>query len=382
MITSFFIFGLSFFLVLLNPFGWGLFYYAAPFHLPFILKNSNKILYRIHKPVFYFFLFVLYALFSYFCISHYKGAGLRVFRYVYELVVFWILLKACMPIKRIILLHKFYIFSCLGVVVKMAIQRTVLPKADGERYTIFNFIKYMDPNFLAALFILPSIFLFYQIIKKKADKLTYVVLLSFLVAVFMTGSRGALLAILLGFSLIILSIKSIKIKISFVLIVLLSLLFLVKFKSEKLNRFNIKNLQDGSNMLRFHLWYTAFRIFLSNPLFGRGANSMIILGPEFGVRINIMVHNTVLEILADYGLFGFFLWMAPFLSILRKAMKKHNSLVVSILASTFFAAFFISAQDSSFWWQNIILCSLMLKYRIDDILDFKLVGGRYFARVR
>lgn len=380
MVSPFFIFGLSFFVILINPLGWGLFYYSSPLHIPFVLVNSNKFFYRIQRPVFYFLLFVAYTFVSYFCISHYKGANVKVLRYVYELIIFWIFLKSYIPLQRAVLLNKFYIFSCLAIVIKMAIQRDGLHEENGIRYTIFNFLKYMDPNFLSALFVLPCVLLFSQIISKKATKCAYLVLISFLVAVFMTGSRGGLLAIILGCGLEFLRIKNPRIKILSIFLVFIGIIVGLKVAADKIDRFI--NLMDGSNMLRFHLWYTAFRIFLSNPLFGRGANSMIVLGPEFGVRINLIVHNTFLEILADYGICGFLLWIAPFIYILKRAVKRHNTLVVSVLAGTFFAAFFISAQDSSFWWQNIILCTIMLRYRQEDILNFKLFRGKYFARIR
>lgn len=380
MFSPFFLFGVSFFIVLINPLGWTLFYYSSPLHIPFVLINSKKFFYKIQRPAFYFLLFVAYSLVSYLCISHYKGANTKVLRYVYEVIVFWILLKSYMPLKRVILLNKFYIFSCLTIVLKMVLQRDGIHEENGIRYTIFNFLKYMDPNFLSALFILPCVLLFSQIISKKATMCTYVVLLSFLVAVFMTGSRGGLLAIMLGCGIEFLRIKNPKIKLLSIFLVFVGIIVSLKVAADKIDRFT--NLMDGSNVLRFHLWYTALKIFLSSPIIGRGANSMIALGPSFGVRINIMVHNAFLEILADYGICGFLLWVAPFIHILKKAIKRHNTLVVSILAGTFFAAFFISAQDSSFWWQNLILCAIMLRYNQEDILNFRLFRGKYFARLR
>ncbi len=380
MLTPFFLFGLSFFVILINPFGWGLFYYAAPLHLPFVLTNSKRLLFRVSKPVLYFLIFVLYTFYSYFFISHYKSSILKVLRYAYELIVFWILLKAYMPLRRIKALNKFYIFSCLGIVIKMAVQRNVLPDAEGNRYTIFNFIKFMDPNFLSALFILPCVLLFAQIINRKASKLSYLLFVSFLAAVFITGSRGGLLGILLGCGIMFLTIRNPKVKIATIIFVIFGIILGIKIAADKIERFT--NIYDGSNMLRFHLWYTAWKIFLSSPLFGRGTNSMIALGPEFGVRINIMVHNSMLEILADYGIFGFIFWIAPFINILRSAIKKHNVLIISILAGTFFSAVFISAQDSSFWWQNIILCALMLKYNSKEIMNFRLFRRGYVTELK
>ena len=315
------------------------------------------------------FLFFSYTLFSCIFISNGNGTFDKLIRYFYELILIAIFFNIIIPPKTIALLNKFYILSCLAIVLKMAFQRISLPE-DETRYTIFNFIKLMDPNFLTGLFVLPCIILFYRIIHYKQPKKDMLLLGILLLAILATGSRGGLLAVLLGCGIILMKDASLKWKITMIILGISTFAVLSYFSVENLSRFTAEGLEDGSNILRFHLWGVSWDIFMSNPLFGRGANSMINLGMQYGARINIMVHNTFLEILTDYGILGFLLWSGVYLSILKRSIHLKNVLTNSILISTAFCAFFISAQDSAFWWQNIILCNAMLSYQPRDVIDF------------
>lgn len=359
---------LSFFVVLINPLGWHMLIHMLPMYIPFLIKNFQNVFRPKPRIVLCYTVFFLFALFSYFFIASGKESTGRVIRYFYEVIVLTVFLTTKFSSKQVFSLIKFYIYSCVAITLKMLIQHERLPVPE-IRYTIFNFIKHMDPNFLAALFIFPSLILFHRIVKRVARKWDYIFLGSFLVAVFASGSRGGLIAILIGFALLFFEIKSIKMKILVLTLAVCSIAILSVYEAEQLSRFDIENLEDGSNQLRFHIWDVGLQIFQSSPWIGRGANSIRILGPAFGARVNLMAHNTFIEILADYGMIGLFLWISPYFLILKKAIKRKNYLVISILISTFFCAFFISAQNSAFWWQNLILCSLLLRFK-NDIINY------------
>lgn len=369
MFTSIGLICLSFFVVLINPLGWHMIIHVAPLYLLFIFQNFKRLNYGIPRPVKWFICFFIYTLFSCLFISHGNGTFDKIIRYFYELLILWIFINSNLSLNKTITLIKFYTLSCLGIVIKMAIQRAALPE-DHERYSIMNFVKMMDPNFLSALFILPTIILFYRLLHERKVNKVYILFILFVVAIFATGSRGGLISIGIGCMILFLKDCSLKKKILFIFSGSIVLVILVAFEADKLSRYSIENLNDGSNVLRFHLWSVAWDIFTSNPVFGRGANSMLNLGITYGARINIMIHNTYLEILTDYGILGFIMWVAPSIHILRKSVKQNHLLVTSILISTYFCAFFISAQDSAFFWQNIILSYMILPYSAKEISKF------------
>lgn len=369
MFTSIGLICLSFFVVLINPLGWHMIIHVAPFYSLFIFQKFKRLNYGIPRPVKWFVCFFIYTLFSCLFISHGNGTFDKLVRYFFELLLFWIFINSKLSLDKTICLIKFYTLSCLGIVIKMAIQHTSLPE-DPDRYSIMNFVKIMDPNFLSALFVLPTIILFYRLLHERKAKKTYILFILFVLAILATGSRGGLISVGIGCMILFLKDGSLKKKILFIFLSFIVLMVLAAFEADKLDRYSIENLNDGSNVLRFQLWSVAWDIFMSNPIFGRGANSMLNLGMAYGARINIMVHNTYLEILADYGILGFIMWVAPFILILRKSVKQKHLLVTSILVATFFCAFFISAQDSAFFWQNIILSYMILPYSAKEFSKF------------
>lgn len=363
---------LSFFVVLVNPLGWHMFLHVAPFYISGILKNIHRM--RLSRSILtrnYFF-FVLFTLLSAVAVSFYAGAEGRILRYCYELIILMFFVSYPFSLSSVQYLFKAYALSCFIVCLKMLVQRAHLI-TDENRFTILNFGKLMDPNFLAALFVFPTLMLINNIIVGTYNKKTISLLLLFLVAIVATGSRGALFAIGIGSVIIYMrqNVSFSKKCLLFLGVVLLGAIFLY-VEADRMERFSAANLDDDSNELRFNLWSAAWDIFKSSPLLGCGANSMLALGLKHGARINLMVHNTYLEILADYGLVGFLLWSSIPIYILKKALIKENVLVQGALIGTVFCAFFISAQNSAFYWQNILFCYLMLKLKVTNIPIFKL----------
>lgn len=73
----------------------------------------------------------------------------------------------------------------------MILQRVHL-KNDTHRFSVMNFGKMMDPNFLAALFVLPIVVCFYRYIKNGFKIREMISMLILLFALLATGSRGLL----------------------------------------------------------------------------------------------------------------------------------------------------------------------------------------------
>lgn len=249
---------------------------------------------------------------------------------------------------------------------------------DVHRFSIVNFGKIMDPNYLAALFILPIILIFFGIVKGGSNVRRLGLFFILFAAVLATGSRGAFVSVILGCGIIYLkennNIKKITIGV-FILIFLFIISFII-LPREIIDRFDYRNFNDDSNSLRVNLWKTALKIFASNPIFGRGANSMINLGKSYGARLNLIAHNSYLEILADYGLVGFSLWITPFVFIFLKGIKHKNYLIVGILAGTYACAFFISAQHSAFLWQNVLICYILIQFDKNMLVNDKERRGK------
>lgn len=365
--------GLSYFIVLINPLGWHMFFHTMPLYLVVVLVLWKEKVNKIYKSqVLILFLFLLYIIISGTFISMQDGTSGKIVRHIYEFFAFAVFTNYKFSEKNTKVLLKIYSVSCLAICIKMLVQRVHLER-DTHRFSIINFGKIMDPNYLAALFILPIMLAFFKIVKKRVNTKQVGLLLILFGAVLATGSRGAFVSVILGCGIIYWkeSGNAKRIATGIVILIFLFIISLVILPKEIIGRFDYHNFNDDSNSLRINLWTTALKIFASSPIFGRGANSMINLGKAYGARINLMVHNSYLEILADYGLIGFSLWIAPFVSILLKGIKCKNYLVVGILAGTYACAFFISAQHSAFLWQNVLICYILIQFDKNMLVNDK-----------
>lgn len=73
---------------------------------------------------------------------------------------------------------------------------------------------------------------------------------------------------------------------------------------------------ESSDSLRFSLLSAAFDMWKNYPLFGAGLGAFYHESAEI-LGVDIVVHNTVLWILAEFGLVGFSFFAIPFFSIMR-----------------------------------------------------------------
>lgn len=355
----------SYFMVLINPLGWHMIIHVAPLYILFTLLSMKEMHIPCKHSIFCFAIFVLISFFSGIILFQ-PGTSGKIIRYVYELFILLVFLSYPFKKENVRLLIKAYIASDLLIAVKMLIQKVHI-ETDESRFSILNFGKIMDPNYLAALFIFPICYLFYSCIKNGITLKTGIEISVLIAVVLSTGSRGAFVSIAIACGVIFIkeSCNSKKMIGSIILIIIFSLIVYFIVPHRMLERFDYHNFFDDSNSLRFNLWKTALRIFESSPFVGRGANSMINLGIFYGARINLMAHNTYLEILADYGMLGFVFWIVPFVSVLNSGIKRNNFLVVGILIGTYICAFFVTAGDSAFLWQNVLLCYAIISCQED-----------------
>lgn len=356
---------ISYFVVLINPFGWHMIIHVAPIYIIFALavissKKHNSHTYR--REYFLFTFFVIYVLISFVVISHFEGSGGKLLRHLFELFIFIIFSRYLFTESDVQFMMSAYIFSAYAIIIKMLIQRIGWP-TDPNRYTINNMDTLMDPNYLASVLLAALIINFYKCEKNSFKGKYLIKALVPALGILATGSRGAFVAGILGCAILYVSNRNIKSFIITSVVIIAGFFFFIQIlPASIIERFSVSNYQDASNELRFNLWTAAWNIFVSSPLFGRGGNAMMELGVSYGARINILTHNSFLDILADYGIIGFFFSMCPLVMIGVKAVIRKNTLVIALMAATFTCAFFVSAFDSAFFWQNILLSMALLRF--------------------
>ena len=81
---------------------------------------------------------------------------------------------------------------------------------------------------------------------------------------------------------------------------------------------------------------------------------MLNYGMEYGAFMNLMTHNTYLDMLADYGVVGFLLFISVIAGLIVRAIKYKQFFVLALSVSTVVCSIFISANHAAFFWQNIM----------------------------
>ena len=210
----------------------------------------------------------------------------------------------------------------------------------------------IDPNYLGACLVGPS-FLSMKWAMEERKKLRYWILTAILlVGIFMTGSRGALLAWGGGVAVVFcklffhhLTPKKFGLLILGGIAALVAVLrFIPAAYVERM--LDPGNWMDASNMRRFALWKNAIEKILERPILGHGlGNTATVIGAA--------AHNTYLELCVHLGLVGGLLFLAVMMLVF---FRKNNIFAKAILFSTAIWAVFISAEVTMYLWLNLSLC--------------------------
>ncbi len=111
---------------------------------------------------------------------------------------------------------------------------------------------------------------------------------------------------------------------------------------------------ESSDSLRLTLLTTAFDMWLNNPLFGAGLGAFYRESAEV-IGIDVVVHNTALWILAEFGFVGFVLFAIPFVCVIRYAVTEcrlkvaRNAIILLLLVFAVMSLFHEVFYQRIFW---------------------------------
>ncbi len=177
-----------------------------------------------------------------------------------------------------------------------------------------------DPNIFVFYFTL----YFFFTITNLSEKLNKVGFILVSLAIILTFSRGAYLAIIFGLIVLFLTSSGIKTKIKAIATTMGFGLLLYSLGSRMplnpidyiTSRFSNFFTDGGSG--RLEIWSNAFDTFRSNPVLGIGINSIREYNLENYSR-GVYVHNSLIEVLVETGIIGFSLYMVFWILLLKAA---------------------------------------------------------------
>jgi len=243
---------------------------------------------------------------------------------------------------------------------------------EGRRTIRIN-NKWQDPNSLAAYLIAGLFYFVEKIFSKKWYAIPCIAIaLAFIYGILQTGSRGALLSLVLTAVLVafVKAEKKVRFKVlagalaSLVVVYILISSFLPE---ELINRlFNAETYADGSGRIR--IWTAAMQEILRNPFFGNGISSHYAYFNEV-LGVDTAMHNAYLCVLFEVGVVGLLAFVIPFLITLYHSYKKKNIFVFSMLICNMVIIFFLDAIHMRYIWNALIIGIVAYNiYKTKDIL--------------
>lgn len=258
------------------------------------------------------------------------------------------------------------LFICISYLV-YAILVTQAIGQDTEYYgraqiRILNSEVALDPNVVAAVFVLPMIISLYNLLYGKYKLLAGIILGIFAISIIALGSRGATVSFVVSCCLLLLKYFTSRttklwIKILSISAVVLVAFLVFDFISEQDAIFGFDRIfdftgDDASNG-RTGIWIERLNLFTSSPLYGYGMNY------DMGMAHRGMAcHNTFIQILHYGGLIGICLFFIPIVSLFKRtSVSKITKL--SLFVSVFMPVFFIDTLQERTIWNFLIFYSLL-----------------------
>jgi len=261
-----------------------------------------------------------------------------------------------------IVLKKIFIFATFLTVIMGFIQLIFynnlrnLYYLDWDEHLYRLFSSFLDPNFAGIVFSLFVLYLFGRIIKSLKDlkdiiSLNTILFAATITALIFTYSRTALISFAVGFSILLIGFRKIKLLLLMLLLLLAAVFLVSDFSIEGLNPVRI-----ASTEARITSMEEALEIFSENYLFGIGFNAYRYAQVKYGFRNSQEIlssnadagtDNSFLFILSTAGIAGFIFYLNIWFNIYRKIKlkkKKTERLVpISIISALFIGSFFINA---------------------------------------
>ena len=200
-------------------------------------------------------------------------------------------------------------------------------------------------NFIGQVGALAAVMGFVLLLNDRKKIYLVPVVLGYFIAI-ISGSRKAFVMFPMGVVLYLLTQKSAKKKIRYLLLLTLAgLVFLFVYSSSSFMQeiFGIRMLAlfdesivDKSISDREYLSAIALQLFKQKPVLGWGCDNVRSYLISIGFRLEVYAHNNYLELLADYGIIGFVLYYSFYVKAIFQAIKnglddKYDKLIFVVL---------------------------------------------------
>lgn len=258
-----------------------------------------------------------------------------------------------------------YSWLVVGIITTIVMLfATVSLEGTGNRATLGIGGGTEDPNQLCGYFILPVLLCVEKINKKDKLLFFYIALaVTMIYAVFRTGSRGGLIAVLSSVLIYILFASKVsfgsKVKI-IIGILLLAVVFVFVviplLPADVTERFSVESVAEDKGSGRFDIWAILLGVIFENVnsmFFGHGLESTSLFLANANIN-NTVAHNHWIQLWCDQGLIGMIIFFSIFVAGIVRVYKQNAAVAISIFGMLFLSmSLTMYAYYKPFW--NIIM---------------------------
>ena len=281
------------------------------------------------------------------------------------------------------LIYKIFNFSTMILVIISTISIFLnigLKYIDRTHYFIWNNMS-VDANIFCSTLIFPFLYSIERLYKSKSRERIFciIAILSIILSIFLSGSRGGILAVATGSLFLILFINQ-KNKLKSILTIICVLLIIIilvlpYLPTNILSRLSIASVINDKASNRFLIWNYALNMYsksnIINVIFGYGFLSFKMLS-----NLNAVSHNLFLQTLIEGGLVMSFVLITFFYKIILYFKSKNDNFIIAYVISIIVMSCSIDVIISRFLWNAFMIISfhILLLYnkkieRMTGVLD-------------
>ena len=265
--------------------------------------------------------------------------------------------------REIKMLLKFYSRMILIVSLIILVNYLFDYSLNDGRVSITFLDVRKDENYLSAFLSFGFAYYLLSFFCIKTKKLLHIIsALIVFVAVFLTGSRAALISMVISLLLILINEftnkeKNNGTKIIVLLVSFFLFLFLYLCLQGNILFSRMTDAEGFSTNIRLRIWSYAIEAFTRKPFIGSGIQS----GTYFAQQsLRWYTHSCFVDLITSVGILGAFLFLIVIFDFVR--VKKGNRLcMLTIILSMFVPLFFINGFECATFWFPMILCKLISK---------------------
>ena len=282
----------------------------------------------------------------------------------YVFVVTYILISSVIldgkDIKKVLMFYKLFSLAVsLWIIVTYAMGTGV--NLQYRAALVWEGVE-KDQNYVGAFLVPGMVLFFYSFLYSKGRVLNLLGMLIVFVAVYLTGSRAALITCVFCIPLAMLFAgknisRTRRVIYIIVLAAVAAAVYTMLSSTDLFER--MTDVEGYSDNIRLTIWAYAMQGFYEHPILGDG----LYAGSYYSqLHTRWVTHNSFIDILVGQGLVGTILFVLIFGKMIIVKQKKNRLFIVVLMVSFFLPYFFLNGYETLSFWLPMILCKFISDY--------------------